>query len=326
MSNKEIVYVITNMDWFRLVRNDLLGKYRLVYVDDVDNIGVMFDSGDKLTKLITSFTAMDDTYRATKEYYKNYDWSRLPDILAIKKVMELGIFKIPRTFFSNSYLMLANMLEPDKEYYVKGNYVARGIGKFKGKRDDIIKMFKIVNNMPIEMVIPDSKYRGKISTYPNEGDVFNKIFNIDPGNVRDEKERYMLYSKLKNQESHIQEAIDVKYEFRILATYNGNVYVEKREGYGYKSKEKRKHTLISLKVFEGIVGKNKARSVIEKSKLFVKELKYPIISIDVWIDKNDDYGVFEWSTEFGLEYPDDIIKDLEKNVSLSIVELLDNKT
>jgi len=325
MNNKEIVYVLTDMNWFKLIRNDLLGKYRLVYVDDVNNIGVIFDSDDRTTKLIIAIKTLKTDYSSNTEYYQKYVWNRLPDLSEMMITLELGIFKIPRTFFSNNYLMLASMLEPDKEYYVKGNYSARSMAKYKGKRDDIIKMLEIVSNAPIEAIIPDSEYKGVISTYPNEGDIFNKIFDIDVGYIRNEKERYMLYSRLKSREFHIQEAIDVKHEFRILATYNGNVYIEKREGYGYKSKEKRKHTPISIKEFEGIVGKNKARSIIKESKLFVKKLKYPIISMDVWIDKNDDYGIFEWSSEFGLEYPDDIIKDLEKNVTLSIVELLDNE-
>jgi len=325
MSSKETVYVITNIDWFKLVRNDLLGKYRLVYVDDIDDMGVMFDSRDRLTKLIIAIKTLKTDYGKNVRYYQEYVWNGLPDLLEIKKTLELGIFKIPRTFFSNNYLMLVNMLEPDKEYYVKGNYTARSMAKYKGKRDDIIKMIEIVNNAPIEKVMPDSEYKGMLHMHPNEGDVFNKIFDIDVGNVRDEKEKYMLYSRLKSREFHIQEAIDVKYEFRVLVTYNGNVYIEKREGYGYKSKEERKHTPISIKEFEGIVGKNKTRMIIEDSKSFIKKLKYPIISIDVWIDEDDDYGIFEWSSEFGLEYPDDIIKDLEKNVTLSIVELLDGR-
>ena len=115
MSSKEIVYVITNMNWFKLIRNDLLGKYKLVYVDDINNIGVILDSDDKITKLIIAIKSLETDYTSSAEYYQKYVWNRLPDLLEIKKTLELGVFKIPRTFFSNDYVMLVNMLEPDKE-------------------------------------------------------------------------------------------------------------------------------------------------------------------------------------------------------------------
>ena len=144
---------------------------------------------------------------------------------------------------------------------------------------------------------------------------------MNKGNInkRDDNESYSLYNALSTSSYMLQEVVDVEDEYRVIYTYGSNEVdwvIEKRKGYRCDSVEKREHIVVDNKQWKEI-----PHYVLEQLKEFGDKSKAPWLSFDVYITKRDimsdkvEWGVFEYDTSFGIDYPNSVCKILEKQMS-----------
>ncbi len=305
---KETVFVYDDVEWFYLLNSD---KYKFKTITSLDGMlnNFIFDNNDYLEadKLILS--GFNSKLELEDLKFVVFDWRRKSDLDMLKDIVRYTYFTIPKTYFSNGTIRILCKLDFDKEYYVKAKKQARGVGKYCGKPLELREMIKDIRIFRIEK------------------EEFNEKYKIDVGNVRYEDEKYVLYKALaSNEYFYLQEKVEFDAEYRIVACFNGFIIIEKREGYEYNSKEQRKHYKITLEEFKKELGSRLSERILEESKRFITKLKYPAISLDVWVNKEkEEIGLFEWSSEFGIEYDSKTLGHLRDNLIESVETLLDSR-
>jgi glutathione synthase/RimK-type ligase-like ATP-grasp enzyme len=188
----------------------------------------------------------------------------------------------PKTFFTNQLqpinsIDLLNAYVDLDEFVVKPINGARGIAVKKISRKDFKKC--LINKNEVSCVFAD------------ERKFLKEEQNSDYRHVRVED---YITSMI------IQEPIDVSREFRLILFKSGNKLIYERE---------RKDGQFCANLSHGSTPKtvddefyNQHFSKIEKSFLKVMDdFEYPFLSIDLYLDKNNVAGCFEFQMEFAYE-------------------------
>lgn len=217
------------------------------------------------------------------------------DKIAQSILMDRLSINHPKTFFTNQLqpinsIDLLNAYVDLDEFVVKPISGARGIAVKKISRKDFKKC--LINRNEVPSVF------GEESKFLKE--------NSDIRHVRIED---YITSMI------IQEPIDVSREFRLILFKPGNKLIYERE---------RKDGQFCANLSHGSTPKsvddefyNQHFSKIEKTFLkIMDDFEYPFLSIDLYLDKNNVVGCFEFQMEFAYEGFDHIL--VRKNMIESI--------
>ena len=218
---------------------------------------------------------------------------RMDKILQYLILKRFGI-NTPKTFFDENIIRPINSIDLFNCYVCLDEVVikpiegARGIGVKKIKAKDYLDVLYEGN---IEKIFPRKSGGEKmINSYTSEESYIKNAFNYS-NNI-------------------FQEPIDVKREFRLI--------IFKNIGYTIYERQKKDGEFLgnlsngsNPKLVSYIDCKLFINPLIEKFYPLMNELNYPWLSIDVYIDKNDNVGVFEFQMEFAYKgFNSNLIKNL----------------
>jgi len=200
----------------------------------------------------------------------------------------------PKTFYNEQTLNplhsvdLFNCYIDLEEIVIKPNEGARGIGVKKILSKDYL----------------DCLYSDKFTLFTEDKllESNEKNYDMDAKSYIEQSFRYSSFL--------FQEVIDVKREFRlIIFKNNGYVIYErlKKEGQFLGNLSEGSEAIkVSLEDCKKYI-----QPLIEKFYPLMDKMNYPWLSIDVYIDKKDDVGVFEFQMEFAYRgFDAKIIKNL----------------
>jgi len=321
--SKENILTFGFYGYFYFIKSN---KLNFIRFHDATHLYSVYEyNGDNNPKLLLLGNIINHKYEPIekdKYYFEFYDWRRYDTDKLLRDIYQKSNFKLPKTYVSNDTDNLIRILDMDKMYYIKVKNTARQIGKLKCSGYEFLNILELVNK---QITIEEFNPKLKIKGYLEDEKTFNKILNINVGNVRSENEKYALYRALSYGASkyYIQEAINFDYEYRLVMFKTGGFILEKREGYEYDAVVPKKHYVISFNELKREIGSKLANEIIDKAKEFINNLNLPTISLDVWVDlKNKKIGLFEWSTEYGLKYPKSTLKYLSKELTKSVEDIL----
>jgi len=264
---------------------------------------MFLDHFSLIDKDIFDINTIKDTISINSSIYLQYEYRKLNDktirfpnkhIINIirehdMKVMydieEFGI-KIPKWYYNvNGVWEYLSFVIKHKECYLKAFNQARSMGK-------MIVTPTIINNIVNSKSSKDYKE-------------FNKRYNVDPSNIVNNSEEEIMYTGIRTNNCYIMEKVDVAKEYRVLY-FKGmeieDIVVKERFGLAPNSKETRKNIVIDTNTIN--------KDILIKLKEFSEWLNKPMLSFDVYIDKKGNWGLFEYSTQFGMLHPEDVLKKL----------------
>lgn len=202
------------------------------------------------------------------------------DKIAQSVLMERLSINHPKTFFTNQLqpinsIDLLNAYVDLDEFVVKPIMGARGIAVKKISRKDFKKCLINRNEVP--------------SVFAEESKFLKE--NSDIRHVRVED---YITSMI------IQEPIDVSREFRLILFKPGNKLIYERERKDGQFCANLSHGSIPKTVDDEFY--NQHFSKIEKAFLkIMDDFEYPFLSVDLYLDKNNVAGCFEFQMEFAYE-------------------------
>jgi len=252
----------------------------------------------------------------------------LPDYVEMLRRLKKH-FNIPKTYVAHDIHHYLNSMDEKKKYIIKIKNQARGVGKHFVTKDEFRQML-------FETAYMDSEQH-------RDHEAFIKKYKVDTGLTRSETEKRVLYKAIKALSGEclvMQEETMFTHEFRILMFKNvmkNNkplLIVEKRKGYRPGSEEERKHEVIDFDRFilEEFKSETLLTDIYEKLIEFNKDMPHCAVSLDLWINGDEItkdhiynpkcWGMFEYSNEFGIDYPSNILSQITDLYSLGMLNYL----
>ena len=317
MSKKQTLYVNYDLDQFTLLDNT---KLNIIHIDLID---LIHDGNNKPFVLL--FNVDNNMLQSTyKHLFNIIDITRQHDLIELNSLIQLDIFKVPKYYYSATLKHLIPLiLNIDTPLIFKSFNQARSMGKhIVNNGYDAIKLLKQARSiLPLQNGIYKNQY---LCNLKNANEIFNKVFDVDYGDIRDNYEKDILYRSVSNVnlEFILQEIVEFTTEYRILYMYGvseSEYIIEQREGYQPHSKEKRTHKII---LYEEFIQINNGSEILVKTKELGNKLGYPAISLDIYYNANSanyKYGIFEYSTQFGIDYDKDILIKLSQQYTHAIL-------
>jgi len=281
-------------------------NYSSLYFLDKDKYNITYGKEN----FVIDSTKEDDniyvkTYRSSWCSSKKnvIDMTREHDLDMLKNIKDFGI-NVPNYLYCNNTQQYYRHMKDSQAYILKSFGSARTIGQ----------MFVTKEN--IQEILSDS--------CDLDCEEFNKKYDIDLSTCKSKSSKEKLHESIRNGNFYLSEKQLFNSEYRIIYCENTeycDFIIEQRFGYQIHSEEKRKH-----KVING--------SCLYNNFDFLKTLQKfgdshfsPVLSFDVWITEKE-WGVFEYSTEFGTIYTDHN-KKLENQINRvfdqRIIKLLSTK-
>lgn len=211
---------------------------------------------------------------------------------SLYKLKENGI-PVPRFFYVKNLLEYSYLLNDNLNYIIKPIYKTRGIGCKFVDVTEIMDMYNFIENATKEKI-----------DFWEASKNFNKKFDIDTSNIKDNIEKNILLKSIKNNDVFISEKINVSKEYRVVYFKGSDVnkyFIEYRVGYEPNSSEERNRFILKPETF---VKHFPDKDILNKFKTLGDNLDYPVVSIDLYITNEDGWGVFDYSTEYDVCYPD----------------------
>lgn len=240
----------------------------------------------------------DSRHEDEKIYIQNYNnsWFESKPYV-IKAIREHDLVMLRR--LSNS-----NVLVP---HYIHHRNVGNYMGSMLHNVEYLLKTFEsarsvgqmFVNKYNIISIIDYAK--------GHSWEEFNNKYDVDISTCNDDVEKAKLHSDILEGDFFLMKVEVFNEEYRILYfrdTPSENFIIERRKGYQVNSKEKRKHKCVDL---------NKThltKHILEWIKDFGDEHDSPFLSFDVYVKKSGEIGIFEYSTQFGIEYDEKTMNKL----------------
>lgn len=254
-------------------------KFDVFKYDESDMV-IDTDRPDKLYVNMTSYGSGMEGCRLGGNYIVA---PRFKDVEQLSILKRFGIY-MPRILHALNLEKLYTLLEDNKTYIVKYFGHARSLGQAVVSKENLV-------------------------TFVNDGYKctameFADKYDTQRGVIRGDEERTMLLDNLRSGHCFLQEVVHHDEEYRVLVffTKSGTSFmVEKREGYNLGSTlSDRKHYV--AEVPDDIV------MVCGMLQKVVNTLRTPAIAFDLFIKRHrdgvmDTWGIFEFSTEFGCDYP-----------------------
>lgn len=179
-----------------------------------------------------------------------------------------------------------------KKYVLKAGGSSRSIGK------------AIVDRQMLKAMVDFLGDSGERSE--ENGIAFNQKFGIETGRIFKEEEKYRLYYALKGDRNvYIQEYVDIDEEFRYYyfnTSKRGSRFVYKRFGCRLDVKEEED----TYRVPKSSVPKELLTSLDAIARTY----KVPWMSVDIFKDKNGNWGVFEIDSSWQYDDIPELIRDM----------------
>ena len=258
---------------------------------------------------------------------------REDDVKMLKKIEGISkTLRLPKIVAEGVDPGMFAGMDRTNSYIIKAKWQARGMGKHIVKdKFDLLRIFDVVlNGVKVSSLYPEfPEYNKPLDEY-NEAErvrIFNIINNVDVGRVRldDPDEVTRLYRALKKNSVQIQEVIKFDNEYRVLY-FNGtsidDTLVWKRTGYKPGDNTKSKNELVSLKKE---VGAGKAKTILREINRIGDSLGIPGLSFDLWTNSDGEFGIFEYSVQFGLAQPPEIVRIVSKQYTDAFIKVLKEK-
>jgi len=256
---------------------------------------ICIDSGVKDDCLYLTYlvSGLDSPTRSQNVGFNVVDITREHNISMLKQITRFGI-NTPRWYLSSVGIdAYYNRLDWDKQYMYKAFNQARSVGK---KIVDIETLKNMYYDTDLETV------------------EFNAKYNIDTTTTRSGAEEDIFKNSLRTNNYYLSEVIDVKHEYRVLwvetMTDVTDLVVKERHGCAPNSDVERTSELIAPGNINPGVPVKTNLAILKKLMRFASSLGKLTISMDLYVDKDGNYGLFEYSTEYGIEYDKETLKKL----------------
>jgi len=251
----------------------------------------------------------------------------------LKKIDGISkILKLPKIVTDGYNPGIFAGMDRETKYIIKAKWQARGMGKHIVKdKFDLLRIIDVVlNRVKVSSLYPEyPEYNKPLREYGEleQARIFNEINNIDVGRVNagNPDELVRLYRAIRTDTLQIQEVIDYDNEYRVLyfkGTPIEDMLVWKRTGYKPGDKTKSKNELISLKEEVGV---SKAKVILKEIKRIGDSLGIPGLSFDLWTNSDGEFGIFEYSIQFGLAQPPEIVKIVSEQYTNAFIKVLKEK-
>ena len=293
-----VIYVERNAVMFCTIN---IPGYRVTYVDNA--IDILYAIGAVNQIIILTELNFDNMYKERvisllSDNNTIIDLRRPHDSIMLRNIMRTDIFKHRHIIDDVTMLGYTSRMR-DHKYILKVRHQARGIGKAVVTRTDLISMQLDAHND-----IPASE--------------FNDKYNIDNRAATDVKEREKVYNAIKSCDFYLEELVEFMVEFRVIYVEGVpacDYIVEQRYNYSPLSNLDKTRDTVSKFNIDNLPYYN---NMLAKAKLFGDEIGLMSISLDLYITKCGEIGIFEYSTEFGIDYPDDVLGKLSAQYSKSL--------
>ena len=136
---------------------------------------------------------------------------------------------------------------------------------------------------------------------------------IDTGKCILDNEDGLLARAIDSDGYYLQELADVSSEFRVLYMKGvdpDDYIVEYRTGYAPNSTAARKHTVLRHGGLLEYVSSDTAGTMRNAVRRLGDYVNTPALSVDVFVDTDGALGIFEHSTQFGIDYSRGTLADL----------------
>lgn len=295
-----------------------LSRFNIKNIDKYENIKnneCLVSSKPDNDIYYLSQPATKGTYIYLLDSLKCINMVRDYDSELARKAIDLNIFKFNHVIFGNRTEDIIYNMDPDKKYIFKPMLYARSVGKFITDKTMFVDMYGLASRKVLIkslINIPDNdRY---LDDKKEDNELFIKHFNLSLGDYRDDNEKYIVRSRLSSDTHfYMQEVVDFTHEFRILCfkgTKGKDFVVEYREGYGPLDNRMRKHVVSRLSKY---MSKKLEKTILNKAEEFVNKIRHIAVSLDIYYDdKTKEYGMFEYSTQFGIDYDKKIISKIKK--------------
>ena len=114
---------------------------------------------------------------------------------------------------------------------------------------------------------------------------------------------------------YLSEIVDYECEFRVLyfqGADSKNCIIKSRTNYGIQASEKAVNEEIDHTTANNM---GLTESILEELYDFGDSTEFPMLSFDVYVDKDGNYGLFEYSTQFGIYYSNHALKQIRKDMT-----------
>jgi len=283
----------------RLMIEYSVTQYKLL---DKNKFIVINDQGTVITSSCEKDTSYD--YFINTQLYpftpinKTIPQHREHDIAYLSRLKDFGI-SVPDYIHAITLSSAFPYMKDNVKYMLKSFGQARSLGQHVITNDDLLPMLHYIN---------DDR---------NDYISFNKKYNINTKTSINEYEKSVLFKSLKNNDVYLSELIDFKKEYRVLyflGTKYRDFLIEERSGYSVINNDERNHKVVDNKNFKHI-----PKEVLKKLKEFGDSTKFCMLSFDVYFKDDGSWGVFEYSTEFGVDYPG-YYKKLRKQMTRAVLK------
>lgn len=221
------------------------------------------------------------------------DMIREHDLVMMQQIKVAG-FNIPNWYYNTDSLIgYIQQLDWDKKYMLKCFNQARSMGK------------KVVDIMLLKKMST-----AKVKDYIE----FNQQFDIDVGCINEETEQAITYNRIIANQYYLMDFIDIDKEYRVVyieGMQDYDLVIEERFGYGPNSEHDRKHIQC-----DHCLPKTFKKKLIN----FCKKLGKFTMSIDVYVDHDGNYGLLEYSTQYGIEYDKETLMHMKSFYNAALLK------
>lgn len=218
----------------------------------------------------------------------------------MKELEDFGI-NVPEYHYHKDLSMLYTVTTKKKEWILKNIFGAKSRGQIPVDREIFFKFLYNINSL-------------------TDAEMCYNYFDNDS----DRKEHKRLINDMKSMTGLLVKKIKFKAEYRILL-FNSkrdikDIIIEKRTGYKIWENKNRVHEVIKYKDCKDIT-----KSMIDKLYAFMKDKDAPAMSFDVYVQKNGEWGCFEYSTQFGILYDADVLDQIVTDYTNALRNCLKTK-
>lgn len=281
---------------FEVLRN---GEYKEVF-------GTIGKHHDKIWYMLTEELGVRSPSEKMYDPSTIIDTVRPHDLEMLYNISNLNI-NTPKWIHSSNCMDYVRELSNNKNYMLKVFNQARSMGKLRLTYEEITKLIYINRDYPL-----DGSNTIKEETVLR----FNSDYNVDVGKTNHYHEERVTLVGISENSYYLQELVDIKEEYRVVyikGMDTKDLVIEHRHGYSPNSSEERTHKVVdNSELSHGILG---------RLILFAEQLGKFTLSFDVYIDNDDNWGLLEYSTQYGVEYPIDTIEHLKKFYNKALLEI-----
>ena len=223
------------------------------------------------------------------------------DLQYLARITNYGYKVPPYIYLSNKLLYYTGYLDTNKKYLIKSFYQARTIGQLKVTAEDLNKLDVDAHNDALSI------------------EDFNNTHNTVFKNNFSTKEKKILRNSITTGSFYISEIINFTNEFRVLYFLGSNsskAIVKLRENYGVLNKDKAVNREITHSEAADLGLTDK---IFKELYALGDKLGFCMLSFDIYVKEDGSWGLFEYSTQFGIYYSNKTLAKIKKDMTKAML-------